>query len=69
MLDNDGEMGRLLAPVVGHLKRKTAVRQAQMWNDVLESAEVSSGEPSRYVVEVQKKEPDGLWYLVWRERT
>jgi len=59
-------IGRLLAPVVGHVKRKSAVRQAEMWNDVLKR-EASQGTESSYVVEVGDRGPDGLWRLVWRE--
>jgi hypothetical protein len=56
-------IGRMLAPVVGHVKRKSAVRQAEMWNDALER-EAGDGKPA-YVVEVSERGADGLWHLVW----
>ena len=58
-------IGRMLAPVVGHVKRKSAVRQARMWNDVLER-EAKDGQPPA-TVEVGERAADGLWYLVWRD--
>lgn len=59
-------IGRLLAPVVGHVSRRTAVRQAEMWNDVLHR-EASEGHDSGLVVVVHK-DSDGLWRLRWQER-
>jgi len=58
-------MGRMLAPVVGYVKRKTAVRQAEMWNGVLRH-EAGDGEQPPFIVEVSERGPDGLWRLVWR---
>lgn len=63
---NPSEYGRMLAPVVGHVRRKSAVRQAAMWNDVLRKEAVQAAEPA-YVVEVSERGPDRLWRLVWRQ--
>lgn len=60
-------IGRMLAPVVGYVKRKSAVRQAEMWNDVLRRETVTGADPTVFV-EVSERGPDGLWYLVWRDR-
>lgn len=58
--------GRLLAPVVGYVKRKSAQRQADMWNEVLR-ADPLHGPDSGYVVRVNdQKDPDGTWKLVWQ---
>lgn len=57
----------MLAPVVGYINRKTAVRQAQMWNRVLEH-EAADGQQPVYFVEVSEPGGDGLWHLVWHQR-
>ncbi len=59
-------IGRMLAPVVGYVKRKSAVRQAEMWNDVLRREAAAGADPT-VVVEVSERGLDGLWYLVWRD--
>lgn len=59
-------VGRLLAPVVGYVKRRSAQQQADAWNALLDSDAVH-GPDSAYTVEVsQKRDADGTWKLIWR---
>ena len=59
------EIGRMLAPVVGHVRKRSALRQAKQWNEVLRHDTPAGAQPA-YVVEVVKSKADGFWRLEWR---
>ena len=62
---NTPAAGRLLAPVIGYVTRRSARHQADMWNQVLED-DPTHGPDSGYVVRVSdSKDADGTWKLVW----
>ncbi len=59
--------GRLLSPVVGYVKRKSAVRQAELWNQALHADQVQGREPAFVVRVSDRKDADGTWKLVWHQ--
>jgi len=56
--------GRLLAPGLGYVKRKSAEHQADMWNEAL-AQDAVLGPSSGFKVGVSERDVDGLWMLVW----
>ena len=53
------------APVIGYVRRKSALRPAEMWNQALQGDPIP-GPDSGYIVRVSdSKDADGTWKLVW----